>query len=155
MSRRATLGSVAFFFAGPFLEALVGPWLITSGFEPGDTGPALQATGAVLIAAGAAVVLWCFARFVTDGAGTPSPLAPPARLVARGPYARSRNPMYVATATIIAGEGVLIARPLLVICAAAYLATMALLVIRVEEPLLRRRHGAEWDAYAGRVGRWL
>jgi protein-S-isoprenylcysteine O-methyltransferase Ste14 len=48
-----------------------------------------------------------------------------------------------------------IARPLLLICAAVYLAAMALLVWRLEEPLLSRRHGPAWDAYAASVGRWL
>jgi protein-S-isoprenylcysteine O-methyltransferase Ste14 len=153
-TRAAALASTAFFFVGPFLEAVVGPWLI-SGFHQSDAATPVRVAGALLIAAGAAVVLWCFARFVIDGEGTPSPLAPPRRLVARGPYAHSRNPMYVATAAVIAGEGLLLGRVLLVICAGVYLAAMAALVVLVEEPLLRRRHGAEWDKYAARVGRWV
>jgi protein-S-isoprenylcysteine O-methyltransferase Ste14 len=132
--------------------------LISAGFDRGhgalDVG-ALRALGGVLVVVGLAVVLWCFACFVRDGRGTPSPLAPPPRLVARGPYRVVRNPMYVATTAIIAGEGLLIGRPLLLICAAAYLATMATLVARVEQPLLRRRHGAAWDDYAARVPAWL
>jgi protein-S-isoprenylcysteine O-methyltransferase Ste14 len=147
--------SVAFFFTGTFLETVVGPGLITGGFQTGDTATALRLAGALVVAAAAAVVLWCFVRFVRDGDGTPSPLAPPRRLVARGPYRFSRNPMYVASAAVIAGEGLLLGRPLLLLCAAVYLATMALLVLRFEEPLLRRRYGAEWDAYAARAPRWL
>jgi len=150
-----TLASAAFFVVGPGLEAGVGPWIISGGFDRGDGSPLLAAAGGLLIAAGLAIVLWCFAAFVSDGRGTPSPLAPPSALVRRGPYAVVRNPMYVATAAIIAGEGLLIARPLLLACTALYLAAMAMLVWRVEEPLLRRRHGAAWDAYAARVGRWL
>lgn len=134
---------------------VVGPWLVTGGFDGGDAAPVLRVAGALLIAAGAAVVAWCFARFLVEGRGTPSPLAPPEQLVAGGPYARSRNPMYVATAAVIAGEGLLIARPLLLACAALYLAAMAALVVRFEEPLLRRRHGDAWTAYAARVRRWV
>jgi protein-S-isoprenylcysteine O-methyltransferase Ste14 len=128
---------------------------VISGFHQGDAATPVRVAGALLIAAGAAVVVWCFARFVIDGRGTPSPLAPPQHLVARGPYAHSRNPMYVATAVVIAGEGLLLGRVVLVICAAVYLAAMAALVVFLEEPLLRRRHGAAWDSYAARVGRWL
>jgi protein-S-isoprenylcysteine O-methyltransferase Ste14 len=131
---------------------LVGPFVITGGFERGDD--AVPAAGVALIAAGAAVVLWCFVRFARSG-GTPSPLAPPSALVASGPYARSRNPMYVATAAVIAGEGLVLGRTVLLICAALYLTAMAALVVLLEEPLLRRRFGAAWDDYAARVGRWL
>ncbi len=156
-TRNAALASTAFFFVGPFLEAGVGPWLV-SGFERGDGAldvAALRLLGVLLIAAGTAIVVWCFVGFVRDGGGTPSPLAPPARLVARGPYAHVRNPMYTATAAIIAGEGLALARPLLLICAGVYLTAMAVLVWRLEEPLLSRRHGAAWDDYASCVGRWL
>jgi len=156
-TRNAALASTAFFFVGPFLEAGVGPWLV-SGFERGHGAidvAALRLLGVLLIAGGAVVVLWCFVHFVRDGGGTPSPLAPPARLVARGPYALVRNPMYLATAAIIFGEGLALARPLLLICAAVYLAAMAVLVWRLEEPLLARRHGPDWAAYARAVPRWL
>lgn len=154
---RAALGSVAFFLVGPLLEAVVGPWVI-SGFHQGHgalDGPVAQAAGVLLIVLGAVVVLWCFAGFVRDGRGTPSPLAPPRTLVARGPYAVVRNPMYVATAAVIAGEGLLLARPLLLACAVLYLAATGALVWRLEQPLLARRHGAAWDAYAARVPGWL
>lgn len=154
---RAAIASAAFFLVGPLLEAGVGPWLV-SGFHRGhgalDTAP-LRVLGLLLIVAGVTVVLWCFVGFVRDGRGTPSPLAPPPQLVARGPYAVVRNPMYVATAAVIAGEGLLLARPLLLGCAVLYVAAMAALVQRVEQPLLARRHGPAWDAYAARVPGWV
>lgn len=155
---RATLASIAFFFVGPFLEAVVGPFVITGGFDRGtgalDHGAA-RAAGIALIALGALVIAACFVRFVRDGIGTPSPLAPPSELVARGPYRHVRNPMYVATAAVIAGEGLLIARPILLVAAPVYLAAMALLVRRFEEPLLARRFGDAWEEYRARVPGWL
>ena len=110
---RALAGSIGFFVVGPVLEAGIGPWVITGGFSRGEG--ALDATsarvaGVLLIAAGVVVVVQCFVTFVRDGIGTPSPLAPTAHLIVRGPYRHVRNPMYVATATIIAGEGLLLAR---------------------------------------------
>ncbi len=154
----ALLGSIAFFFVGPLLEAGAGPYVITGGFDRGDgvlDHPAAQVAGVVLIAAGLLVIAACFVRFVADGVGTPSPLAPPQELVARGPYRHVRNPMYVATAAVIIGEGLLIARPILPLAAIAYLGAMALLVLRFEEPLLHKRFGASWDTYAAAVPGWV
>ncbi len=151
------LRSAAFFFVGTGLEAGIGPAVITGGFQRGDgwlDNTVALALGLVLIVAGAAIVTWCYVSFVR-GAGTPSPLAPPRELVGAGPYGVVRNPMYLATAVIIVGEGLLIARPLLIGCALAYLTAMYLLVTRYEEPLLARRFGAAWDAYAERVPGWV
>lgn len=155
---RAAAASLAFFFVGPFLEAVVGPFVITGGFQRGAGAldhPAARAAGVVLIIAGVAVIAACFTRFVRDGIGTPSPLAPPRELVARGPYRHVRNPMYVATAAVIAGEGLVIARPILLVAAAAYLLALTALVRRLEEPMLARRFGDAWDEYRRHVPGWL
>jgi hypothetical protein len=77
MSRaRAAAGSLVFLLVAPGVVAGLVPWLLT-GWD--STGPprALGLAGLVLIAAGAAVLLSAFARFVVDGLGTPAPVAPP------------------------------------------------------------------------------
>ena len=158
MRRAAILGSLGFFLIGPGLEAGVGPALLTGGFERGDglpAGPALRIVGIVLIAAGLAVVVHAYVRFALDGIGTPSPVAPPRELVVTGAYRHVRNPMYVATAAVIAGEGLLLRRPILLVAAAVYCAAMAVLNRRVEEPLLRRRFGAAYERYRSAVPGWL
>ena len=157
MRRAAIFGSLLFFLIGPGLEMGVGPWLLTSGFEVGD-GPdvlALRVLGVVLIAAGLAVVLHAFARFALDGLGTPSPMAPPRELVVTGAYRHVRNPMYVATAAVIVGEGLLLRQPILLVAAVVYCAALALLGRKYEEPLLRRRFGPAYDAYRDAVPGWL
>lgn len=158
MRRAAILGSLLFFLAGPGLEAGVGPALLTGGFEAGDGLPdvlALRLLGVVLIAAGLAVVVHAYARFALDGIGTPSPMAPPRELVVCGAYRYVRNPMYVATAAVIVGEGLLLRQPILLVAAAVYCAALALLGRRFEEPLLRRRFGPAYDAYRVAVPGWL
>jgi len=152
--RAATIGSLLFFLAGPLLEMGAGPFLLTGGWERGDdlpVQPLASVLGALLIAAGLAVVIWCFMVFVRDGRGTPTPAAPTTRLVATGPYGHVRHPMYAATTAVIAGQGLVLARPVLFIAAAAYATTLALLLRFVEEPRLRRRFGADYDAYRARV----
>jgi protein-S-isoprenylcysteine O-methyltransferase Ste14 len=151
------VGSVLFFLAGPGLEAGVGPWLLATvaGSEVDGWPVALRAVGAVLMAAGIAVLLDVFVRFVRDGAGTPSPAAPTRNLIAGGAYRHVRHPMYVATATVIAGEALAFAQPVLLLGAAAYVAAMWVLVTTVEEPRLARRFGASYDAYRRAVPGWI
>ncbi|HEU4657620.1 MAG TPA: isoprenylcysteine carboxylmethyltransferase family protein [Capillimicrobium sp.] len=153
---KAAIASAAFLVLASGIEAVLAPWLLT-GWERGDgilDGPVGVVAGALLVAAGAAALLWTYARFVAEGAGTPSPLLPPRELVVGGPYRFVRNPMYVATAAVIAGEGVLLARPVLLVAAGAYLAAFAVFVRRVEEPLLARRFGASWERYRAAVPGW-
>jgi protein-S-isoprenylcysteine O-methyltransferase Ste14 len=156
-SRATAVGSVLFFLAGPGLEAGVGPWLLATaaGGEVDGWPVAARVAGALLMAAGLAVLADVFVRFVRDGAGTPSPAAPTTRLIAAGAYRYVRHPMYVATATVIVGEALAFAQPVLLIGAVAYIAAMAALAHVVEEPRLARRFGASYDAYRRAVPGWI
>jgi protein-S-isoprenylcysteine O-methyltransferase Ste14 len=156
-SRAHAAGSVAFFLAGPGLEVGVGPWLLaTLAGEPVDGWPvALRVVGALLMAAGIAVLVDVFVRFVREGAGTPSPAAPTAHLIGGGPYGYVRHPMYVATAVVIVGEALAFAQPVLLVGAAAYVVAMATLAHVIEEPRLARRFGASYDAYRHAVPAWI
>ncbi len=150
--------SAAFFLIGPGLEAGLGPWLLTGGWDRGDRLPlqaVLTAAGALLVAGGLAVLVRCFVGFVRDGHGTPTPALPTDRLVVRGPYLHVRNPMYVATAAVIIGEGLVLARPVLFVAATAYVATLTLAGRRWEEPSLRARFGAEYEGYRAAVPGWI
>ena len=155
-TRFAAAGSIAFFLAGPGLEAGIGPWLLVAvaGSDLGGWPLVLRVLGALLIAAGLLVLADVFVRFVTDGAGTPSPAAPAQRLLARGAFAHLRHPMYVATATVIVGEALAFAQPVLLVGALAYVVAMLTLVQALEEPRLARRFGAEYDAYRRAVPGW-
>lgn len=154
---RAATGSIAFFLAGPGLEAGVGPWLLVevAGGEIGGWPTALRIVGALLMVLGIATLADVFARFVRDGAGTPSPAAPTTQLLVGGAFRHLRHPMYVATATVIVGEALAFAQPVLLVGAAAYVAAMATLARTVEEPRLARRFGASYDAYRQAVPGWI
>jgi protein-S-isoprenylcysteine O-methyltransferase Ste14 len=138
------LGSAVFVLVGPALELVVGPWALT-GLRTGEDLPAawpLRALGAALVVAGVAVLADAYVRFARDGLGTPSPLAPPRRLVVTGVYRLLRHPMYVATTAALIGEALFLRRAILLGAAAAYGATLAALARWWEEPLLRRRFGS-------------
>lgn len=155
MDRRAArIGTAAFVLVGPLLELLVGPLVVTGGFAAGDAwadATWLRSLGGAVVLLALLVLPACLRAVADDGLGTPSPAAPTRRLVVRGPYRVVRHPMYAVTAAGIAGEGLLLSRPVLLVAAAAYLAALGLLVRLREEPALRRRFGPAWDAYAARV----
>ena len=133
------LGSALFVLVGPAVELVIGPWALTGLRVGDDLPPTLQPLGAVLIAAGVAVLVDAYVRFAREGLGTPSPLAPPRRLVVSGVYRFARHPMYVATTAALVGEAFLLRQAILLVAAAAYGATLAALAHWWEEPLLRRR----------------
>jgi protein-S-isoprenylcysteine O-methyltransferase Ste14 len=114
----------------------------------------VAAAGFLLVAAGVAVLLHAFARFVIEGLGTPAPVAPPQRLVVGGLYRYVRNPMYVAVAATIVGQAAILGRPGLLLYAAAFGAAVGAFARFYEEPMLARRFGADYDAYRGAVPAW-
>jgi protein-S-isoprenylcysteine O-methyltransferase Ste14 len=132
------------------------PWLLTAWrFEELlRHWAALRVAGAVLLVAGAAAVVHAFARFAGEGLGTPAPVAPPKRLVVGGAYRYVRNPMYVAVATAIVGEALLLGQRVLFVYAAAFIAVVASFVRLYEEPTLARRFGPEYEAYKRAVPAW-
>jgi protein-S-isoprenylcysteine O-methyltransferase Ste14 len=154
---RTVVGNLAFALAGPGLEAVVGPVLLVAVAGSDGLGwPGwLRAIGVVLIVAGVAVLADVFARFAREGRGTPSPAAPAQELMRAGSFGVVRHPMYVATATIVVGEALAFAQPVLLVGAAAYVAAMAPLSAVAVEPRLARRYGAAYDAYRRDVPGWL
>jgi protein-S-isoprenylcysteine O-methyltransferase Ste14 len=151
--RRAALGSALFLLVAPGVAAGLVPWWLT-GWETGETFLPLQLLGALLTAAGAAALVHAFARFVVEGLGTPAPVAPTERLVVGGLYRYVRNPMYIAVTATIAGQALLLGHYWLLLYAAAFWTTTAAFVRWYEEPVLKNRFGAEYDAYREAVPAW-
>ncbi|MEU5535426.1 isoprenylcysteine carboxylmethyltransferase family protein [Streptomyces sp. NPDC020362] len=150
----AALGTALFLVLVSGSAAVLVPWWLTGGWRAGDWWLPLRLLGLVPLTAGAAVILEAFARFALEGLGTPAPIAPPARLVVSGPYRYVRNPIYVAVAAVLAGQGLLLARPVLFVYAAgAWLLSLAF-VRWYEEPALVRRFGADYERYRRAVPAW-
>lgn len=112
--------------------------------------------GCFLVAAGIALYLTCaFWGFAIRGKGTPAPIDPPKRLVVEGPYRLVRNPMYWSVASVMMGEALAFRSLALAEIACAFFAFAALFVMVFEEPMLRLKFGAEYEAYCQRVPRWI
>jgi protein-S-isoprenylcysteine O-methyltransferase Ste14 len=155
---RALLGSIVFLVVAPGTVAGLMPWLLTgwAGSDPMPFWAPVPAgmVGAVLLAAGIAVLLQAFGQFVADGLGTPFPAAPPRHLVVGGLYRYVRNPMYVALVAAVLGQALLLGRPILLGYAVVTWAVTAAFARFREEPVLARRFGAEHTAYRRAVRAW-
>jgi protein-S-isoprenylcysteine O-methyltransferase Ste14 len=111
--------------------------------------------GILPLALGVALMLWCWRDFAVRGRGTPAPFDPPRSLVIAGPYRWVRNPMYVAGMLVLLGEAANFAEPRLLLYGLAFFLVTHLFVVLYEERTLRRRFGAEYDAYRAAVHRWI
>jgi protein-S-isoprenylcysteine O-methyltransferase Ste14 len=153
----AVIGSAIFLVIAPGFVAILMPFYLCRwhlappllGFFP------LRVLGALLAAAGLPVLLDSFARFALQGLGTPAPVAPPQHLVVTGLYRHVRNPMYVAVAALIFGQGLFFGSVNVLAYGLAVVAAFHLFVIAYEEPTLRQKFGAEYLQYCARVRRWI
>ena len=114
--------------------------------------PWMVIVGASFVAAGEALRLWGVAHIGaasrTRGDGVP-------RLVESGPFAWSRNPLYIGNLMLWSGVGLLAGRPVLTGVVVLALAVHYRFVVAWEEQNLRSRLGAPYEAYAARVSRWI
>ena len=128
--------------------------LLIKGSEPAATGP-IRWLAAIAIAIGAGIYGWCLWDFATFGRGTPAPIDAPKKLVVRGLYRYTRNPMYVGVLTVILGWALLYRSGALLIYAAVVASAFRTFVVLYEEPHLEAVFGDDYAQYKRRVGRWL
>src|SRR5689334_6605676 len=117
--------------------------------------PARAAAGALVAAAGLAMLVWTVTLFIRVGRGTLAPWDPTRRLVVRGPYARVRNPMISGVLAILLGEAMATGASPLWAWAGLFLAINHIYFVLSEEPGLARRFGAEYAEYKRHVPRWI
>jgi len=157
MGPALALKTVAFLLVVPGVVGVALP-VAVARWSPGDLPLALgpiRYLGALLMATGGAVYLWCAVDLSARGHGIPAPLEPTRYLVRSGLYRHLRNPMYAAGSAFLYGEGILLQRGSLLLYAAAVSLLQHLGVVLMEEPALRKRFGESYDEYRSRVPRWL
>ena len=120
----------------------------------GGRTPAMVVAGWILVALGFGFAASGFLTFLRVRTAI-IPHRDASRLVIRGPYLVSRNPMYVGLATMYLGGALLCNTgwPLILLPLVLYL--MTALVIRREERYLLAEFGSEYAEYCRRVRRWL
>lgn len=147
------LKNLLFTFVVPGTAAVYVPLWMAGDRSP--VGGAGRAFACIVLAIGAGIYAWCVWDFATVGRGTPAPIDAPKRLIVRGLYRFTRNPMYVGVLTAILGWAALFQAPVLIAYALGLGTLFHLFVVLYEEPHLEREFGAEYEAYQARVARWL
>jgi protein-S-isoprenylcysteine O-methyltransferase Ste14 len=148
--------SIMFVFLIPGTVAGYIPFLILQ--SSGDHIHARAWSGSILAAClivlGASVLLRCVWDFCAAGRGTLAPFDPPRRLVVRGLYRFTRNPMYNGVVSVLAGEAWLFHSASLWKYAALVFVMFHVFVIVYEEPVLESQFGESFRVYKRAVPRW-
>lgn len=147
------LKNLVFTLVIPGTVAVYLPWFLVRGEPTGSPGYVL--TSCVLFVVGGIIYLRCLWDFANFGRGTPAPMDAPKRLVVRGLYRYTRNPMYLGVLTVISGWAVLFQALPLLLYALIVWTTVHLFIVFYEEPHLHSVFGAEYEDYCSRVGRWI
>ena len=121
----------------PYLQ---GPWNWV-GMIPIVFGIVLEVMGTV--------AFWKY------GEGTPHPAAPPRWLVWEGPYAYTRNPLYLARFAILLGSSLLLGSIGVLLLLGGLVLSIQFVLLPREERRLASRHGRAYEEYSTRVGRWI
>jgi len=111
--------------------------------------------GAIFILFGGATWLYCGSLFYFLGKGTPVPTHPPKKLVIKGPYQYTRNPMYVSVLIILLGYFFFFGQLLLSLYLFLIARFFHLFITLYEEPTLKKKFGKDYEKYLKEVPRWL
>jgi protein-S-isoprenylcysteine O-methyltransferase Ste14 len=110
--------------------------------------------GVALTLAGFALTYW--GRRVMQAAGTNiRPDKPALAIVADGPFAFTRNPLYLGLVTMFAGIGIALASPAFLIVLVPLALVLHVGVVLREEQYLEDKFGDAYRAYKARVRRWI
>jgi len=144
----------AFFVAG-FLLGLLLESVVAIGFVHGaDRVRVLSGIGWWVALLG--LLFSLYGVFTFQYAQTPMfPYGKATRVVQRGPYAFTRNPMYVGNAVSYVGIAMVMNSVWPVLLLPLVLWTLYVFVIREEEKYLGELFGDEYAAYRRRVRRWI
>ncbi len=120
----------------------------------GDPGGALFYLGIALVMAGLTLDIWAFTTFRRHRANIRPDRAATA-LIMDGPFAFSRNPIYLANVLLIAGIGFAIDNRWMLLGGAVLYILLQELAIKREEKHMEAQFGAQWLDYTKAVRRWV
>ena len=117
--------------------------------------PHHEAVGMTIFFAGWIAPVWAFRLFRTRGAELDPTSEENRLLITDGPYAFTRNPMYLGLVIATFGMAIWVGTwPMLVAPVAVFL-TANFVHIPFEEAKMRRQFDGAYDDYARRVRRWV
>lgn len=89
------------------------------------------------------------------GLGGPNPADPPKRLVTTGPYAYTRNPMYIGHMLFMLGLTLSLRSAVALALTIIHGYWFHTSRVKKDEELLKQRYGDAYLEYASRVSRWI
>jgi protein-S-isoprenylcysteine O-methyltransferase Ste14 len=134
--------------------ALALHWQAALPWPGGVARFVLAAIGLCLIGAGLALDIAAF-RLFRKHRTTILPNRAASSLITEGPFAKSRNPIYLGNTLLIFGAGLLFGIGWLLPTALAAAVAVQKLAIEREESHLEASFGALWRDYAAKTPRWL
>ena len=124
------------------------PWVL------GWQATVLQYLGAILGIGAIAIDLIAVQTF-SDHKTSILPHRGASNLITSGPFAWSRNPIYVGNTLLVLGAGLFFGKWWLVILAPVAALITQKLAIEREEKHLAEKFGSAWEAYKSKVRRWI
>lgn len=110
--------------------------------------------GAAFVAAAGLLIGWAL-RTMRDAGTRPEPWKSTTAIVDGGPYAYSRNPMYVGMTLLYVGITVMLNALWPLVVLPGVLALIVWGVVAREERYLAAKFGDDYRRYAARVRRWV
>ena len=104
---------------------------------------------------GTLVILWCTAEIIRRGRGTPAHFDPPRTLMMNGLYRYVRNPIYLGALFVQLGYIVWFGSGIMISYFLFFAFAYHILIMFVEEPILRNQFGTAYDEYSRNVPRWI
>ena len=101
------------------------------------------------------ILIHCSIDMIRRGQGTPAHLDPPKQLVITGLYRHVRNPIYLGALSVHLGSIVWFGSGLLIAYFICFVIVYYLLVLFIEEPILKSTFGKEYEDYRKSVPRWI
>jgi len=111
--------------------------------------------GIIFVILGIIIALIASLTFMKFGKGTPAIIDPPKKLVIKGLYKRTRNPIYVAHLLIFLGLFIFWGHVMLFALFVIGFIGFHLYILKTEEPVLEKRYREDYLKYMKVVPRWL
>jgi protein-S-isoprenylcysteine O-methyltransferase Ste14 len=141
-------------FGSPLLAAILFQWLIPLPLLSYLPSALLRIGGSLLIVIGIALIVLTRREFARYQQPT-DPGRPTSKVITSGPFAFSRNPLYLGAALFVLGVTFVAQLSWMLLLFIPMLLACHLLLIRPEERYLLRLFGEEYQSYTRRVFRWF
>jgi protein-S-isoprenylcysteine O-methyltransferase Ste14 len=111
--------------------------------------------GLAPIILGIVIIMGYMWGFMVAGTGSPTQYDIPEELIVWGSYRFVRNPMYVGHCLLLLGQVIFFKSFGFFIYLVVFFLFLHLLVVFIEEPMLKRKFGGSYEQYCTSVPRWI